>query len=138
VLQGSIRRNQDRLRVTGQLIDGLTGNHIWAERFDRKLEDIFAVQEELTTSIVKAIAPKIDAAEREHAQRRRPENLTAYEIALRASAMLLGHYQSLRPNRDEAIEKATEALAIDPRSTLALNTLAYAKYLNSFHGTTPD
>ena len=138
VLQGSIRRSHDRLRVTAQLIDALTGNHLWAERFDRKLEDIFAVQEEVTTSIVKAIAPKIDAAEREHAQRRRPENLTAYEIALRASAMLLGQRQDIPANRDEAIANATEALAIDPRSTLALNTLAYAKYLNSFHGTTPD
>ena len=138
VLQGSIRRNHDRLRVTGQLVDGLTGNHIWAERFDRKLEDIFAVQEELTTSIVKAIAPKIDAAETEHSQRRRPENLTAYEIALRASAMLTGRREHVHANRDEAIAKATEALAIDPRSTLALNTLAFAKLLNSFRGTTPD
>ena len=88
VLEGSIRRSGDRVRVTGQLIDALTGNHIWAERYDRVLEDVFAVQEEVTQSIVRAIAPQVEASEREKARRRRPENLTAYEIALSANANL--------------------------------------------------
>ena len=61
VLEGSLRRSSDRIRVTGQLIDTLTGNHIWAERYDRVLEDIFAVQEEVTRAIVAAIAPQIEA-----------------------------------------------------------------------------
>ena len=139
VLEGSIRRSGDRIRVTGQLIDALTGNHIWAERYDRTLEDVFAVQEEVTRSIVKAIAPQIDAAEREHAQRRRPENLTAYEIAVHASAILFaGGRKYDHSNRDDAIARAGSALAIDPRSTLALNTLAYAKYLHVFHRTAAD
>src|SRR6185312_8961856 len=86
VLEGSIRKAANRVRVTGQLIDALSGNHIWAERYDRVLEDIFAVQEELTQSIVRAIAPQILGAETEKVERRRPESLSAYEVAVRASA----------------------------------------------------
>src|SRR5262249_31148113 len=84
VLEGSIRRSSNRIRVTAQLIDTLTGSHIWAERYDRVLEDIFAVQEELTGAIVAAIAPQIELTEYSKAARRRPDNLNAYEIALRA------------------------------------------------------
>jgi len=73
VLEGSIRKSSNRIRVTGQLIDTLTGNHIWAERYDRVLEDIFAVQEELTRAIVAAIAPQIEGAERLKAIRPRPD-----------------------------------------------------------------
>ena len=86
VLEGSIRKSSNRIRVTGQLIDTLTGNHIWAERYDRVLEDIFAVQEEVTQAIVAAIAPQIEATEQSKAARRRPDNLSAYEIALLAWA----------------------------------------------------
>ena len=80
VLEGSIRKAANRIRVTGQLVEAPTGNHIWAERYDRTLDDVFAVQEELTESIVTAIAPQIEASEREKARRRRPESLSAYEI----------------------------------------------------------
>ena len=86
VLEGSIRKSSNRIRVTGQLIDTLTGNHIWAERYDRVLEDIFAVQEEVTRAIVAAIAPQIEVTEQSKAARRRPDNLSAYEIALLAWA----------------------------------------------------
>jgi adenylate cyclase len=84
VLEGSIRKSSNRIRVTGQLVDALTGNHIWAERYDRVLEDIFAVQEEVTQAIVAAIAPRIESTEQSKAARRRPDNLTAYEIGLLA------------------------------------------------------
>src|SRR5262249_28270594 len=67
VLEGSIRKAAKRVRVTGQLIDTLTGNHIWAERYDRVLEDIFAVQEEVTRAIVAAIAPQIELTEQSKA-----------------------------------------------------------------------
>ena len=67
VLEGSIRKSSNRIRVTGQLIDTLTGNHIWAERYDRVLEDIFAVQEEVTQAIVAAIAPQIELTEQSKA-----------------------------------------------------------------------
>ena len=93
VLEGGIRKAAHRVRVTAQLIDGSTGHHLWAERYDRKAEDIFAVQEELTARIVGAIAPEIKISEELSAARRTPENLTAYEIALRAHAHLFEAYE---------------------------------------------
>ena len=130
VLEGSIRKASNRIRVTGQLIDTLTGNHIWAERYDRVLEDIFAVQEEVTQAIVAAIAPQIESTEQSKASRRRPDNLSAYEIALRAWAHAWeGQDKADRALLDQSIREAREALAIDPNSVLALHALAYA------HGT---
>ena len=127
VLEGSIRKASNRIRVTGQLIDTLTGNHIWAERYDRVLEDIFAVQEEVTQAIVAAIAPQIASTEQSKANRRRPDNLSAYEIALRAWAHASeGQDKADRTLFDQSIREAKEALAIDPSSVLALHALAIA------------
>ena len=136
VLEGSVRRAGNQIRVTGQLIDALTGNHIWAERYDRLVEDIFAVQEEVTQSIVTAIAPHIEASEREKARRRRPESLSAYEIAVRAYANAWEAWiKADRSLRDQAIREARQALAIDPRSTLALNGLAFGQFQHVFSNT---
>jgi len=127
VLEGSIRKSSNRIRVTGQLIDTLTGSHIWAERYDRVLEDIFAVQEEVTRAIVAAIAPQIETTEQSKATRRRPGNLSAYEIALRAWAHAgEGDNRADRTLRNQSIREAREALAIDPNSVLALHALAWA------------
>jgi adenylate cyclase len=127
VLEGSIRKSSKRIRVTGQLIDTLTGNHIWGERYDRVLEDIFAVQEEVTRAIVAAIAPQIETTEQSKATRRRPGNLSAYEIALQAWAQSgEGWGKADRQLRDQSIRKARKALAIDPNSVLALHALARA------------
>jgi adenylate cyclase len=129
VLEGSIRRAGNRIRITTQLIDSLTGNHIWADRYDRVLEDIFEVQEEVTRAIISAIAPQIEAAEREKARRRRPESLSAYEIAVRANANAReGMHTSNQALCEQAIREAREALAIDPRSVLALNVLAFGQW----------
>src|SRR5262249_20071554 len=121
VLEGSIRKSTNRIRVTGQLVDTLTGNHVWAERYDRVLEDIFAVQEEVTQAIVAAIAPQIELTERSKATRHRPDNLSAYEIALRATAHA---YQAVgkadQTLVEQAIREAREALAIDPTNVRAL------------------
>ena len=131
VLEGSIRRSGNRIRVTAQLIDALTGNHIWAEKYDRVLEDIFAVQEEVTECIVAAIAPQIDSSERTHAARRRPGNLSAYEIALRATSLLTeGSDKSDRQALEEALRQARAALLIDPESLLALHAVARVQLLN--------
>jgi adenylate cyclase len=127
VLEGSIRKASNRIRVTGQLVDTLTGNHIWAERYDRVLEDIFAVQEEVTQAIVAAIAPQIASTEQSKANRRRPDNLSAYEIALRAWAHASeGQDKADRTLFDQSIGEAKEALAIDPSSVLALHALGLA------------
>src|SRR5262249_14684602 len=134
VLEGSIRKSSNRVRVTAQLIDTLTGHHIWAERYDRMLDDIFAVQEEVTQAIVAAIAPQIESTEQSKAARRRPENLGAYETALLAWAHAWeGRANSDRVLFEQAIREARDALAVDPRSVLALHTLAIACGWTVFH-----
>ena len=139
VLEGSIRKAVNRVRVTGQLIDALSGNHIWAERYDRVLEDVFAVQEELTRSIVRAIAPQILDAEAEKIHRRRPEDLNAYEIAVRANAKANEAWlKSDAGLRDGAIADAAAALAIDPRSATALTALAFAQWQHLAFATAAD
>ncbi len=128
VLEGSIRKSSNRIRVTGQLIDTLTGNHIWAERYDRVLEDVFEVQEEVTRAIVAAMVPQIESTEAAKAARRRPDNPSAYEIALLARAKAWqGHATADRALLEQALREATDALAIDPRSVLSLHTIAYAR-----------
>jgi adenylate cyclase len=133
VLEGSIRRSSNRIRVTAQLIDTLTGSHIWAERYDRVLEDIFAVQEEVTSSIVAAIAPQIEATEQLKAVRPRPRNISAYEMAVRAWAHAAdGHDKADRPLLEQSVREAKEALAIDPNSVRALHALASSHWTAFF------
>ncbi len=79
VIEGSVRKAGNRVRITAQLIDAKTGRHVWAERYDRKLEDIFDLQDEMTQTIAGAVEPELSAAEREHAVRKPPENLGAWE-----------------------------------------------------------
>ena len=138
VLEGSIRKAANRIRVTAQLIDTLTGNHIWAEKYDRVLEDIFAVQEEVTECIVGAIAPQVDAAETLRS-RRRPGNLTAYELGVRAYALAAESQQkSDVAARNEALRLGREALALDTQSVHALSAIAYAQWLHVVWRTTDD
>ena len=89
VLGGSVRKASGKVRITGQLIDAVTGAHIWADRFERDLTDIFALQDEVTLAVVSAIQPKMLQTEIEMATRRRPENLTAYDFFLRCHATVL-------------------------------------------------
>ncbi len=139
VLEGSIRKSAARIRVTGQLIDTFTGNHLWAEKYDRVLEDIFEVQEELAYGIVAAIAPHIEVAEREKVRRRRPESLSAYERAVSALARFWdGYLNADVALRNEALAEAQAALAIDPRSSLALEAVAWGQLFHVLLGTTPD
>jgi adenylate cyclase len=139
VLEGSIRKAANRVRVTAQLIDATSANQLWSERYDRVLEDIFAVQEELTRSIVAAIAPEINVAEELRALRRKPDNLTAYEIALRANAYGLEAYQKQdRALFDRSIAEAEQALAIDQNSVAALRCLAMVRAVAAYTWSVPD
>src|SRR6185437_7285510 len=79
VLEGSVRRSAGRVRVTTQLIDAETGNHIWAERYDRDLSEVFAVQDEITAAVANAILPAVANVELQRALRKPPENLGAWE-----------------------------------------------------------
>ena len=89
VLEGSVRKALGKVRITGQLIDAVTGAHIWADRFERDLTDVFALQDEVTVAVISAIQPKLLQTEIEMAARRRPENLTAYDFYLRAMPAFL-------------------------------------------------
>jgi TolB-like protein len=111
VLEGSVRRSGNRLRVTGQLIDASTGNHIWAERYDRDIEDIFELQDEITRAIVGAVDPEIRIAEQERARRKHPENLTAWDHYQRG---LWPIYRPTRENLDQAREHLSAAAVADP------------------------
>jgi adenylate cyclase len=112
VLEGSVRRAAGKVRITGQLIDAITGAHIWADRFERDLTDVFALQDEVTVAVVSAIQPKLLQTEIALATRRRPENLTAYEFYLRAMPQ---YYLSTREGNAEAMKLAHRALELDPR-----------------------
>lgn len=138
VLEGSLRMEQQRIRLTAQLIDAHSGIHLWAENYDRTLESVFALQEELTQRIVMAIAPKVDAAELDKA-RRRPALLSAYELAVRARAHSLEAYiKSDRSIRQLGIREAKEALAIDPDSVIALNAFARLEWQHLLFDTASD
>jgi hypothetical protein len=84
VVEGSVRKSGDRVRITAQLDDVSTGSHIWAERYDRDLADVFAVQDEITESIVAAIEPQPHAAENFRAWRKPPGSLDAWDLVMRA------------------------------------------------------
>jgi adenylate cyclase len=110
VLEGSVRKGSGKVRITGQLIDAVTGAHIWADRFERDLTDIFALQDEVTVAVVSAIEPKLLQKEISMATRR-PENLTAYDFFLRT---LPPYYLATRERIAEAIRLSHCALELDP------------------------
>ena len=112
VLEGSVRKASGKVRITGQLIDAVTGAHIWADRFERDLTDVFALQDEVTVAVVSAIQPKLLQTEIALAARRRPENLTAYDFYLRA---LPQFYLATREGLVETLRLAHRALELDPR-----------------------
>jgi adenylate cyclase len=112
VLEGSVRKASGKVRIAGQLIDAVTGTHLWADRFERDLTDVFALQDEVTVAVVTAIQPKLLQTEIAMAARRRPENLTAYDCYLRAMQQYsLGTREGLA----EAIGLAHRALELDPQ-----------------------
>ncbi|MCP1845180.1 adenylate cyclase [Bradyrhizobium sp. USDA 4524] len=115
VLEGSVRKASGKVRITGQLIDAVTGAHLWADRFERDLTDVFALQDEVALAVVSAIEPKLLQTEIAMAQRRRPENLTAYDCYLRA---MQHSYPLTRQGLAEAIRLTHRALELDPRFSL--------------------
>ena len=129
VLEGSVRHAANRIRVSAQLIEAVSGHHLWAEKFDRTLADIFDVQEEVTRAIVAAIAPQIDQAEGNWARKARPENLAAYGLSLRAWAIANGDtVEPQSAGREQAEALARQALKIDPDSPLAWRTIALIQW----------
>ena len=123
VLEGSVRKSGNRIRVTAQLVEAATGNHVWAERYDRDLADIFAVQDEITERVVAAIEPELYAAEQVRSQSKPPDSLDAWECVIRALS-LIG--QGTRDENTEAEALCRRAIAIAPGYGRAHSLLAWA------------
>ncbi|HEV2955193.1 MAG TPA: winged helix-turn-helix domain-containing tetratricopeptide repeat protein [Xanthobacteraceae bacterium] len=121
VVEGSVRVGGDRVRITAQLNDVSTGSHVWAERYDRELADVFAVQDEITEAIVAAIEPQLYAAENFRARREPPDSLDAWDLVMRA----FSHYWRVTRQDNMAAQALLEkAVAIDPNYGRALGVLA--------------
>jgi adenylate cyclase len=135
VLEGSVRKASGKVRIAGQLIDAVTGAHIWADRFERDLTDIFALQDDVTVAVVSAIEPKLLQTEIAEAARRRPENLTAYDFYLRAMQQW---YPTTREGLAEAIRLARRALELDPRFALVAALAGQCHQLNVVLGYASD
>ncbi len=121
VVEGSVRKADKRVRITAQLNDAVSGNHLWAERYDRELVDVFAVQDEITNAIAAAIEPQIHAAENFRGHRKPPASLDAWDLLMRA----LSHYWRVtRQDHDAARGLLERAIAIDPNYGQALSVLA--------------
>ncbi len=112
LVEGSVRKAGNRVRVTVQLIDAETDRHVWAERYDRNLEDIFAIQDEVTTAIVATLPGRIEAATHERAERKPPANMAAYECVLAGKVL---HHRSAREDNEKAQHVLERALALDPK-----------------------
>ena len=133
VLEGSVRRAGNRVRITAQLIDATTDHHVWADRYDRELEDIFAVQDEITRNIIGSISPGILSAEIQRARRKEAHRLDSWDFIMRA------HWHIRRFTRDdnaEARRLLAQALALDPGSATALGDLAFAHHFDAVFGWT--
>ncbi len=135
VLEGSVRKAGSRVRITAQLIEGASGNHLWAERYDRQLEDIFEVQDEITQTVVAAIAPTIRTSEIERARRKRPDSLVAYDYVMRA----LPYVWALTPNASaEAVQLANEAVRLDPDFAFANALAGWSQVWQVVNGWSPS
>jgi adenylate cyclase len=135
VLEGAVRKASGKVRITGQLIDAVTGAHLWADRFERDLTDVFALQDEVTVAVVSAIQPKLLQTEIEMARRRRPENLTAYDFYLQA---LPQYYLTTREGVTETLRLAHRALELDPRFGLVAAMAGMCHMRNVYWGFTAD
>ena len=131
VVEGSVRKGGDRVRITVQLNDVATGSHIWAERYDRDLSDVFALQDEITEAIVAAIEPQLYAAENFHARRKTPDSMDAWDLVMRA----LSHYWRVT-RQDNVVAQALleKATAIDPSYGQALGLLAASHTFSAHMG----
>ncbi|HET9715423.1 MAG TPA: winged helix-turn-helix domain-containing tetratricopeptide repeat protein [Pseudolabrys sp.] len=131
VVEGSVRKGGDRVRITAQLNDVQTGSHIWAERYDRHIADVFAVQDEITEAIVAAIEPQLYAAENFHAQRKPPDSMDAWDLVMRG----LSHYWRVT-RQDNVVAQALleKATAIDPNYGQAHGVLATSHTFSAHMG----
>jgi TolB-like protein/cytochrome c-type biogenesis protein CcmH/NrfG len=131
VVEGSVRKDGDHVRIAAQLVDVATGSHLWAERYDRDLADVFAVQDEITQAVVAAIEPQLYAAEDFRARRKTPDNMDAWDLVMRA----LSHYWRVT-RQDNLVAQALleKAISVDPAYGQALSLLASCHMFSAHMG----
>src|SRR5215472_15993578 len=122
VLEGSLRTLGPRVRITAQLIDASSAAHVWAERYDRAIDDIFELQDEITLNVVGAIEPSLRQAEIERAKRKRPDSLDAYDLYLRAMPLAA---TAMPEDADKALQLLERAVALDPEYAVAHALIAW-------------
>jgi len=135
VVEGSVRKAGNKVRITAQLIDAASGNHLWADRFDGTLDDVFDLQDQITEQIVVAVEPEIGVHERERVWRKPPESLDAWELLQRGLSHM---YRANDTDRTEAIRIFREVVALDPGFAAAHAYLAYALWHSSRYGDDED
>jgi len=129
LVEGSVRKADKRVRVTVQLLDAASGNHLWGERYDRKLEDIFVVQDEITRAVVSTLPGRLENADRDLAKRKQTSNITAYDL------VLLGNERWRRLTRKDladALDHFRSAVALDPHYARAHANVAWTHVCNVF------
>jgi TolB-like protein/cytochrome c-type biogenesis protein CcmH/NrfG len=131
VVEGSVRKDGDQVRINAQLVDVATGSHLWAERYDRSLADVFAVQDEITQAVVAAIEPQLYAAEDFRARRKTPDNMDAWDLVMRA----LSHYWRVT-RQDNLVAQALleKAITVDPGYGQAFSLLAACHMFSAHMG----
>lgn len=135
VLEGSVRKSGNKIRITGQLIDATTGTHIWAERFEGMLHDIFELQDQIAESVVGAIAPQLERAEIERAKRKPTESLDAYDYYLRGMAKL---HNGTREAIEQALPLFYKAIELDPEFASAYGMAAWCHFWRKLNGWMTD
>jgi adenylate cyclase len=133
VLEGSVRKGGNRVRITAQLIDAATGNHIWADRYDGELTDVFALQDEITRKVVAAIEPKLLEAEATRSQSRSAENLGAWDMVMQANSLF---WRLTKTDGEAAITMLKQAVEHYPNYAPAHSMLAFAMLVSQLFGWT--
>jgi TolB-like protein len=131
VVEGSVRRSENRIRITGQLVDASVGTHLWADRFEGRLDDIFELQDQIATGIVGAIAAQLERAEIERARRKPTGSLSAYDTYLRAMPHL---HRGTREAIDNALPLFCKAIELDPEFASAHAMAAWCHFWRKING----
>jgi adenylate cyclase len=131
VLEGSVRRGGNRIRITGQLIEAETGNHLWAEHYDRALDDVFAIQDEITESVIGCIQPEVYAAEHDRLKRKPPQSLDAWESFVRGMILYSQHSDA---STKDALNMLDRAIKLDPCYAQAQGLRALCLVWRAFQG----
>jgi adenylate cyclase len=135
VLEGSVRKAGNRVRISGQLIDTATGAHLWADRFDGSLDDIFELQDQVASSVVGAIEPRLRLTETDRASRKPTDNLDAYDLYLRVLAL---QYKRTKEGIAESIRLARRALELDPAFVPAMARIAGSRQIQLLQHLIPE